>query len=107
MAGIEIVTPSQVFDAIRYVRTTDPADKFGDKAFRISVNKIKTGPNAVRYMDFEILKKKDSGKWDYVPLNLKFMNLITKSKILPPVHEKREFPGVRLQFSGNASYTIK
>lgn len=103
MSGIEVVTPSQIIEAIKYAQSLDKNDKFGDKAFKVDLGNIKNS-NGVKFIGFEILKKQPNNTWNYVPLNIKFMNLNTKSTILPPVHEKRKFPGVQLQFAGNAVY---
>jgi len=107
MSGIETITPNQVLEAIEYARSLNESDKFGDKAFNINYNKVKPGANGVRYMTFEILKKRPSGKWEYVPINLKFVNITTRAKILPPNDPERKFPGVQLQFAYDASYSVK
>lgn len=103
MSAVIVISPRQVFEAIKYAMETNK-DKYGDSAFRINYNKIKPGSNGVKYCDFEILHKKD-GKWEYIPLNLKLTNIITRSRILPPNDPKRKFPGVQLQFAHDSSYT--
>lgn len=103
----EFVTPSQVFEAIRYAQEKYPDDKHGDKAFQLNLKNIRPGNNNTRYLNFEILKKKSNNNWEYVPLNLKFMKLNTISRILPPDHEKRKYPGVQLQFDSNSSFESK
>lgn len=102
----ETINPSQVFEAVAYARNLNKTDKFGDSAFRVNFNKIKPGSNGVRYIDFEVLKKRPTGKWEYIPLNLKFMHLNTRARILLPDDPKRKIPGVQLQFAHNASYTV-
>lgn len=103
----EFVTPSQVFEAIAYAKSKNPNDTYGDKAFNLNIKNIKPGNNNTRYLNFEILKKRNNGTWEFVPLNLKFTKLQTTSRILPPGHEKRKFPGAQLQFNSNASFETK
>lgn len=108
MNNVEVVTPSQVIAAIEYAKTLDPKDKFGDGAFRVDIANVRApGKNDVRYIPWQILKQRNNGKWEYVDLHLKFMNLITKSQILPPGHPKRKYNGVQIQFRGKDSFTTK
>lgn len=107
MAAVEVVTPSQVLAAVEYAKKQDPKDKYGDGAFRINVGNIRVGKNDVRYIPFEVLKQRNNGKWEFVPLNLKFVNLTTKSQILPPGHAKRKYNGVQIQFRGKDGFSTK
>lgn len=88
-ASIDIVTPNQVLQAIEYAKSQDANDKFGDKAFRVNLEKARpTGKTT--YIPFEVLKKRPDGKWDYVSLNLKFKDLTTRKNNLHPNDPKRE-----------------
>lgn len=104
MSEIETITPSQIIEAIRYAKKTNPEDKFGDGAFKINHETKRPGKQGVKYMPFEVLKKRPNGKWEFIPLEIEFMNLVTKSRILPPNSDKRKFPGVQLQFAGSSKY---
>lgn len=104
---VETVLPSQVFAAIEYAKKQDPKDKFGDGAFRMNVSNIRPGKNNVRYAGWEILKHRPNGVWEFVPVNLKYMNLQTKSKIHPPGHPKKKYAGVTLQFRVSSSFKTK
>ena len=103
----DFVTPHQVLQAIEYAKKINKNDTNGDGAFRINFKRVKPGENGVSYLNFEVLKEKTGGKWEYVLLNLKFMNLITRSKLLAPDDPKRKLPGIQLQFAHDASYTSK
>lgn len=106
--GVEAILPSEIFEAIGYAKQKDPTDKHGDGAFKLDYGNIRLGKQGgIRYADFDVLKKNKAGEWKYIPLNLKFMNLLTKAKIYPPNHEKKKIPGARLQFSGSSTYFDK
>jgi hypothetical protein len=105
MTGVETVYPSQVIEAIAEARRRDESDKYGDKAFKVNLDNIRTGKNNVRYMEFQIMKKRPSGNWEYVPLNLFFMNLNTSAGIYPPGSDKKRYAGARLSIKmKNASF---
>jgi hypothetical protein len=108
----ETVTPNEVFEAIKYAQTLNPNDKLGSGAFKIDYDSPRAGNNGVTYYRFSILKKKldkkdGSEKWDFVPFQLRFVNLTSKAKILKPDDEKRMHPGVKLQFAHDATYVVK
>jgi hypothetical protein len=108
MSGIETINPSQVLAAIEYAKKLDPKDKFGDTAFKVDYEgSPREGKNDVRYMGFQILKQRQNGKWEFIPLNLKFMNLQTRSRIHPPGSTKRKYPGVQIQFRAGDSFTAR
>jgi hypothetical protein len=104
MQTAEPVYPTEVFAAIEEAKRRNPKDKFGDGAFRIDIANIRASKNGLtRYISFQILKKKPSGNWEYVPLNLSFMNLNTTARILPPGDAKKKYAGARLQYTMNRS----
>jgi hypothetical protein len=110
MEGVETILPSDVFEAIEYAKSKDPTDKFGDKAFEVDLGNIRPANNGVRYINFRILKKRYNAAtkavtWEFIPLNLKFMNLTTKARIHPPGSAKKKYPGARLQFAGSSKFT--
>jgi hypothetical protein len=100
------VTPREVFEAIEYAKTLNPSDKLGTGAFKIDFDSVRTGGNSVSYYRVMILKKKGD-KWDYIPFQLRFLKLTSKTRILHPDDEKRLFPGVKLQIAHDASYATK
>jgi len=101
--SLTTVTPSEVFAAIAYAKKKDAADKHGDGAFRVKHDNLRPAKNDVRYAPFQILKKGSGDKWDFVGLNLKFMNLNTVARILPAGHPEQKITGVRLTFKKSAS----
>ena len=80
-------------------------DKFGDDAFKFDPKKFRPGNAGVRYFDFQVLKQRSLEEWEYIPINLKFKNLTTKSRIRAIAD--RKYPGVQLQFAHDAKYTTK
>jgi hypothetical protein len=100
------VTPREVFEAIEYAKTLNPNDKLGTGAFKIEYETPKPGNNNVNYYKVMILKKRGD-KWDYIPFKLRFLKLSTKSRILKPDDEKRQYPGVKIQLAHDAVYVTK
>lgn len=100
-----VITPSQVFEAIEYAKSIDSDDNLGIGAFQVKIKNERPANNNVRYYPFEILKKDAKGNWSFVPLVLKFKNLVVKNKILAPDSPDRKFPGVNFTFDNDTKFT--
>jgi hypothetical protein len=106
MSMNQVITASQVFESFKYVLEKYPEDKAGLNLLRINFDNKRPGPQGVKYIDVEILKR-NGANYDYIPLNLKFMNLTTKGNLIqkPDPSREKTVPGARLVFSHDASYT--
>lgn len=95
----EVLTPSQIFEAIAYAKSE------GTSAFKLSKPRAsQTSP--VQYMSFEVNRLNAAGVRGWVPVSIKFYNLNTKSNVPAPDNEKRiAIPGVRLQVAPDSTFT--
>src|SRR6185437_4193466 len=105
MSEIETIMPSQVLEAFEFAKKKDPKDVLGTKALNVKISSARS-VGKVMYFEVEILKKRSAEVWDYIPCNIKFMNINTISKILGPDDPKRKFPGVQLVFKGSSKFMI-
>jgi hypothetical protein len=97
----EFVTPVEVFAAIEYAKSLNPADVNGDGAFKIEAKGRDV--KGCSFHNFTILKKDPKiGVWGPIQVRLRFVNIKTIARMVSdPTKVKpgqQVFEGARLQF---------
>lgn len=106
----ETVFPSEIIAAIKHARKNNPKDKFGDGAFKLSFKHLRPGNNGTRWTTLSVLKKRPNGKWEYIPLLLRNINLNTTSRIKSEEEKKeakQDYPGIYIGFNTSSAYERK
>jgi hypothetical protein len=103
MEGMRSVTGKEILQAIAHAKKMNPKDIYGEGAFQIDIGNIKK-TDMVRYVPVNInvfCGKDEAGedKWEFVPFNVSFRKVTTRSKI-PTLDERRngKIKSVTLQF---------
>lgn len=93
---MQFVTPAEVFAAINHARSA--SDPHGDSAFELdSVVRVAKG---TAFRTFKVLKQSGS-EWKYIPLNLRFVNVPTKARVIKP---DDKFAKPQLTFGSDHEY---
>src|SRR3990172_11209677 len=92
MEGMRHVTGREILQAIAKAKADNPKDSYGENAFQIDVSNIKK-TDMVRYVPVNVkvfCGKDEAGadKWEFVPFNVRFRKVTTRSKI--PTYEERK-----------------
>lgn len=93
----DFVYPSEVFAAIEEAKRRNPKDTLGVGALQFKLDALRSAKNGVRFFSVNILKFR-AGKWEYIPLVMKYMNIPTVANIYENGHEKRKYAAVSLTF---------